>query len=98
MERMLGEQGRDQPYRRSGKHGNYHKNLLFALAYFHAILEGRKKYGTLGWHVPYKFDFSDFEVSNAQLAAVMKHGPDPLLATLEMLKYFYANINYAGKL
>lgn len=47
--------------------------------------------------MPYKFDFSDFEVSNAQLTAVMKQSTDAA-AGLDMLKYHYANINYAGKI
>jgi hypothetical protein len=98
MERMLIEQEKESFFRKSGRLASYHKNLFFGLAYFHANLEGRKRYGTLGWHVPYKFDFSDFEVSNAQLTQVMKHNSGDLLAALDMLKYFYANINYAGKL
>lgn len=65
MERMLFEQEKEAFFRKSGKNANYHKNLFFGLAYLHSILESRKKYGTLGFHVPYKFDFSDFEVSNA---------------------------------
>ena len=65
MERMLFEQEKERFFRNSGKNANYHKNLFFGLAYLHSILESRKKYGTLGFHVPYKFDFSDFEVSNA---------------------------------
>lgn len=50
-------------FKKSGKNSNFHKNLFFSLCYFHSILDGRKKYGTLGWNVAYKFDFSDFEVS-----------------------------------
>jgi len=65
MERMLLEQEKNKFFRASGKNANYHKNLFFGLAYLHSILESRRKYGSLGWHVPYKFDFSDFEVSNA---------------------------------
>jgi len=99
MERMLLEQEKESFFRKSGRFAGYHKALFFGLAYFHANLEGRKKYGTLGWHVPYKFDYSDFEVSNAQLAQVMKRTAisGDQLAALDMLKYFYANINYAGK-
>jgi len=98
IERMLLEQEKEAFFRKSGKSANYHKNLFFGLAYLHSILESRKKYGSLGWHVPYKFDFSDFEVSNAQLAQVIKHNSGDLMSALEMLKYFYANINYAGKI
>jgi len=97
MERMLMEQEKEGFFRRSRKQANYHKNLFFGLAYFHSVLEGRKRYGTLGWNLPYKFDYSDFEVSNAQLAAAMKQNSTDALALLDMLKYHYAHINYAGK-
>lgn len=61
------DQEKESFFRKSGKNGNVHKNVFFALAYMHSILEGRRKYGVLGWNVAYKFDVSDFEVSNAQL-------------------------------
>ena len=98
IERMLIEQEKEAFFRKSGKNGNVHKNLFFGLIYFHAILEGRIKYGVLGWNVPYKFDSSDFEVSNAQLAQIMKSTQTDQSAALEMLRYFFANINYAGKI
>jgi len=72
MEEMLLDQSRDAFVRKSGKNAGYHKNLFFGLAYLRSIVEGRKKYGALGWNLPYKFDVSDFEVSNAQLTQVMK--------------------------
>jgi hypothetical protein len=97
VERMLMEQEKDGFFRRSGKQANFHKNLFFGLAYFHSILEGRKRYGTLGWNLPYKFDYSDFEVSNSQLATAMKANSPDALACLDMLKYHFAHINYAGK-
>lgn len=75
-----------------------HKNLFFGLAYLHAILQGRKKYGRLGWNLPYKFDDGDFEVSQRQLSQIMENGSVDYAATLEMLKYFFAHINYAGKI
>jgi hypothetical protein len=60
---MLLDQEKETFFRKSGKNSQFHKNLFFGLAYFHSILDTRGKYGTLGWHVPYKFDFSDFEIS-----------------------------------
>jgi len=96
---MLAHQAKEAYFRKSGKNSNFHKNMFFGLVYFHAILQGRKKYGTIGWNVPYQFDFSDFEVSSAQLSLLMKQQRNPSRkAILEMLRYFYAFINYAGKM
>jgi dynein heavy chain len=73
MEKMLLDQEKEGFFRKAGKHANYHKNVFLGLAYLHANLGGRARYGTLGWHLPYQFDVSDFEISNAQLREVMKH-------------------------
>jgi dynein heavy chain len=101
IETMLMVQEKDGWFRKSAKHQNQHKNMFVGLAYFHAIMGGRKRYGTLGWHVPYEFDFGDFSISNAQLRDLMKKQsvaakPD-IISGLEMLRYFYSHVNYAGK-
>ena len=70
--------------------------------YFHAIVTNRKKYGIIGFNVPYNFEFSDFEVCCSQLTEIMKPAnPDDMVnnkAVLDTLRYFWANINYAGKI
>lgn len=76
--------------KKAGKQIGLHKNLFFSLTYMHSILHGRKKYGTLGFNIPYKFDFSDFEVSNSQLISCLKSNNNDQTVMLDMLKYFYA--------
>lgn len=44
-----------------------YKKLLFALAYFHAVILERRKYGAIGWNIPYEWMNSDFITSKTQL-------------------------------
>lgn len=39
------------------------KNLIFTICYLHSIVIERRKFGSLGWCVPYEYNNSDLEAS-----------------------------------
>jgi hypothetical protein len=75
-----------------------HKNLYLGLCYLHAILDGRRAYGTLGWNLRvFEFDQNDFDISDSIVNSYMvqRHDDNKML---KVLKYIFGTINFAGKL
>jgi dynein heavy chain len=47
-------------------------HLLFSICIFHAVISERKKYGSLGWNVPYVFSMADLEVAIQVLSELVQ--------------------------
>ncbi|XP_066596526.1 dynein axonemal heavy chain 7-like [Prorops nasuta] len=69
--------------------------LLYNLCFFHTLVKERNNFGTSGWHVPYNFDLSDFQISARQLKSfINERGHWPLDTYL----YTIGDCNYANKI
>ncbi|XP_069071115.1 dynein axonemal heavy chain 10 [Pleurodeles waltl] len=75
------------------------KSLVYVLAFFHAVVQERRKFGKIGWNVPYDFNESDFqvcmEVLNTYLTKAYKQH-DPRIPW-GSLKYLIGEVMYGGR-
>ncbi|KAM4590913.1 dynein axonemal heavy chain 10 isoform 1-T1 [Odontesthes bonariensis] len=74
-------------------------SLVYVLAFFHAVVQERRKYGKIGWNVPYDFSESDFfvcmEILNTYLTKAHNQGNRNI--PWGSLKYLIGEVMYGGR-
>ncbi|KAI9188096.1 hypothetical protein H9P43_002487 [Blastocladiella emersonii ATCC 22665] len=69
--------------------------LTYVLAFFHAVVQERSKYGKIGWNVKYDFNESDFRVSFSILKIYLAKGADKI--PWSTLRYLIGETTYGGR-
>lgn len=81
------------------------KNLIFTVCYLHSVVIERRKFGPLGWCVPYEFNNSDLEASLSFIEKYLNNLANLAPAANQMpqinttvLKYVLCEVLYGGRI
>jgi dynein heavy chain len=80
-------------YKGCNKPKEFH-SMFFSLALFHSVILERRKFGAIGWNIPYQWMNSDLETCKTQLKMYLEEQPT---VPYETLRFLVAVINYGGR-
>lgn len=73
------------------------RKLLYMLCFMHAAVIERKKFGPLGWCVPYEFNYTDLQASITFLQRYLYQTDIKKGISWNTVKYMICDVHYGGR-
>jgi dynein heavy chain len=71
------------------------RDLVFGMCFLHSVVQERRKFGAIGWCIPYEYNTSDLEAS---LQFLEKHSFSATGLNWETVQYMVCEIQYGGRI
>ena len=70
------------------------RKLLFGICLFHAVIQDRRKFGSLGWNIRYDFTDGDLQICQTQLKMFLEEYEE---IPYKVIRFLCSEINYGGR-
>merc|ERR1712070_569973 len=70
------------------------RSLVYGLCFLHSVVQERRKFGPLGWCIPYEYNNSDLSAGLGFLEKHLFSGP----ISWPTLQYMVSEVVYGGKI